>query len=293
MAGLFFFLGQGAPDDNPALGYWGPVRSDGLDATAVATRGLDAVWTFTIRAVDPDVVTLAFAGTEALSGRVWAGEDGPPLADLTLAWVDAAAGLASATLPAAESDLPPGTYNLLLTLEAGGQTFDLHSGLLRVLPAPGSDSPSFGPAYCTAEDMRRRAHRLEDGREPEFDRAAWDRAIDDASRWADETARTRARAAVCAPRYATSATGFPFDWWYAGATPDGFLADLDAALADGRLDSSDRRLREAVARYALSEALSDAAVADRERTKATLLMLGATLRVDVDDDGVFEVVLAP
>jgi hypothetical protein len=288
---IYYFTGASASDPDPDDGEFpsmGPLRADGLDAVLTASRGLDAVYPFTIRAIDP-TVELAFDGTETIAGRIWAGQDGPPLADLAGAWVDAEAGRATVTLPAAVADLDPGTYNVLVTIEADGATYGLHSGLIRVHPAPGTAADPDGPLYCTYEEVAELADRIDDLRQEWADRARMDRAIARASRRVDETVMSRASHEIRGGSDAAWPASYP--WMVeVGTTPAGWLADVRQALADGRLEVTPR-IREATARMVLSK------IPGVEGTNngiyAHLLLTGAVFRLDLDDDGDHEVELIP
>ncbi len=293
MAVYFQGIGAGIGDTD----YFGPLRADGLDAVLVYSSGLDADFYFVARAIDQEIPVLSFDPGMTLVASVWAGLDEPEIAGLSGAWLDAGEGTGKLSITAADGALlDTGTYNIRATVTTDdGLEFELHSGLFRVLPAPGDRSAPSGPQYCTVEEVREYAYWLDDARMAEGNSAGLVRAIDRASRWADTTAIGRARrnstlwSVYAYDRILTTS----YDPW---SNAEAAALRIKDAVENGQMDDSDPRLREAVARYAISQIPGGERKAGdmaNDERKAISLMLGVTFRFDLDDDGEYEIGLGP
>jgi len=308
-AEIFYFLtfsgSPGVPDDRV---YRGPLRADGFDRVSPVAVGLDRDWLCRIAPVGPiellgsDPTTLAFTGTESLSGTIWAGQSGPSLATITGAWLDATTGYCRWSLAASGSAalVADQVYNLRLQLEAtdddGARTFVVHDGLVRALPSPGGSAVATGPLYCSAADIDAEAPWTGDERPEYGPLAGWAIERDRASRWIDSIIETRAMlgriARVSWPGDAPVNIARPWDPVLLPSTD--WTSDIRDALADGRMDTSDVRLVRAAALYSLSLIRSqqtDADARNRYRRDAYLELLAFRAKLDLDDDGVYETVI--
>jgi hypothetical protein len=273
------------------------LRADGLDAVLTVARGLTASWDFRVRAIDDDAAVPAFSGDATIAGQVWSGLEGPTFADLTGEWTDREAGLGRLTLAAAESaDLGVGDYNYLATVTDGEVVTELQSGRLRVRAAPGADTAPTAPAYTTGRELRDLAPWLDDQRSSDTETAGYDRPIQSASRWADAVALVRAKKAATSGLYAGGGRWPVVGGPIGSADPYRPEAVIREALDGGLLDACDPRLREAVARYAISLIPGGQRSEDDrkcERSHAVELMLGCVLALDLDYDGYAETLLYP
>lgn len=306
---IYYFLTAGAVPDVPVDRiYRGPLRADGFDKVSNIAAGLDRDWICRIAPVGPielvgsDPTTLAFTGDESLSGSIWSGQDGPQIAAITGAWLDADTGYCRWSLAADQADLlaTGNVYNLRLQLSAtdddGTRTFPVHDGLVRVLPSPGGTAPTYGPAYCTAADVDNEAPWSPDERSEFSTTAGWKSEIDRASRWVDSVILARAKLGRIAPG------GWPCDQpinmarpWDIVLMPSvDWTGDIQEALEDGRMETGDVRLVRATALYALSLVRAykmDAADRMAYRKEAALELLAFQAKLDLDDDGSYETVI--
>jgi hypothetical protein len=306
---IFYFLTAGdAPGIPVDRIYRGPLRADGFDKVSNIAAGLDRDWICLIVPVGPielvgsDPTVLAFTGDEILSGSIWAGKDGPEIATITGAWIDAPTGYCRWSLSADQADLlsAGNVYNLRLQVAAtdddGTRNFPVHDGLVRVLPSPGGTAPSYGPAYCTADDVDNEAPWSPDERSEFSTTAGWKSEIDRASRWVDSVILSRAKLGRIAPG------GWPGDpplnmarpWDIVLLPSVDWTSDIQEALDDGRMETGDVRLVRATALYALSLIRAykmDAADRMAYRKAAAMELLAFQAKLDLDDDATYETVV--
>jgi hypothetical protein len=147
-------------------------------------QGTSGSWTVTV--CDADGTPIAYAGTETLTARVWAGGGQPTLFTPTVAWSLASAGQLSLKIVAsATAAVEPGQYRLLVSLTDGtGATYDAYEAILNVTWAPGS-APS-RPQYITIDDLRKVFPQVEDLQDPSQQQAGFADQLADAREWLDE-----------------------------------------------------------------------------------------------------------
>lgn len=104
--------------------------------------------TFTITINDGAGVPVSYAGTEALAGAVWAGDDQAPLFALAPAWATPASGTATVAVPGASTAaLAVGTYRVRVTVDGA----DAFYATLELGYSPGTAVAP--PTYNTYQDM--------------------------------------------------------------------------------------------------------------------------------------------
>jgi hypothetical protein len=110
-------------------------------------------WRYTLRTrANAAVTTYTSEATRECVATV--GDDREPVATFTATWDDAPTGKLFLELPPEETeDLTPGTYRVLLSITASGNTVAEYIGWLSVEPAPGDGEAA--ETLCSIDDVRR------------------------------------------------------------------------------------------------------------------------------------------
>jgi hypothetical protein len=159
--------------------------------TLTCEYGRAVSYTVTLRDANGSPITTTYAGTEALAGKVWAGDDRASLVTPTVAWASAADGTLTVSMTSAQTDdLSPGTYVLSVDLTDGGEPYECFRAWLRVEAVAGAATA--GTTFCTFDDMIDVAGDLVEDLQNRADVAGFAEQREEAARWTRKTIRTRA-----------------------------------------------------------------------------------------------------
>jgi hypothetical protein len=264
-------------------------------------RGRTLAFPVQLRDTAESPLTGVYDGTEPLALEVWAGDDRAPvpLAGSRVEWggttrdgaaYTAADGVITVTIDDADTALlEPGAYQLAVTLTDGGEPLDAYRALLRILPSAGTAVAA--PAWVTADDLTDAFPSLLDLEDLDTEQAAAAEPRAEATAWLKDQVAARAEAAL----EALDRRG----WW--GSTSRTGLETIRTLLDADRLliDDAARRI---LACYAVYRVLNSPVGKDGSNpyakqaaafwVQAVQRLAGWKARVDVDGDGVHELVLA-
>lgn len=115
-------------------------------------KGTSASWEIQGRTRLVAGVPQGFLVEDALSAKVWPGDDRATVLSPTAVWVDAASCVARVLVDGGQTTaVAPGSYRLLVLASRDGRSVAIAEAEFVVLPAPGSAAER--PSYCTAEDL--------------------------------------------------------------------------------------------------------------------------------------------
>lgn len=257
--------------------------------------GLSVTYQATLN--DADGNPIAFAGTEALSGSVWAGGSLAPLFALAPTWATPGSGVVNVPVPGTNTaGLDPGTYRLILTVVLNGAACDAYEAALQITYAPGSTSVR--PAYITVEDLRGAAkwidqiQNLDDGQEGFQDACA------DARDWMDQNILRNYRGGAIT---LLGMHGVALDAWFTGgpwrSSLDNIYIKQQLALNTLMLTTP---IKKAMVYYALS-CICEGMVGlggdwgKRQgyyQQKAFQTLAGTVAQLDINGDGLPEIPIA-
>lgn len=273
-----------------------------LDAILAQPKGTDKAYDFTLRDAAGAAITI-YTGTEALSSRIWSGQDQATLASPVATWLVPAAGTVRVTVSDTNlADLPPSLYRMEGTLTVGSTVLRFFDGSIAVTTSPGvAEAPA---TYCSLADMLLYAPQVQKLQDARADLAGFLGGRARAKDWTDEHCLDGYR-----PNYGRARRGLAADGVAAGphlhwvaAGPDGAatptVADLRSALAAGGLVVT-AKLREANAHMAAAIVFLNQPGKDNPYHQqgayhadcAAALLAAAVIEIDLDDppDGVADV----
>jgi hypothetical protein len=167
---------------------------------------------FALQANNPDgtpAVSL-FLATDAITSRVWPGENQPTLLAPTTTWISAPLGTFQVTFNDADTQaLEFGQYRIQTTAARGGRTAVLLDAFLQVTPAPGAATAR--PTYGPFSDMVKYARWITNLQDPDDLEGFADQRAD-AREWLDNIILLNYRGASLGRFGAHSQAAFGWGW---------------------------------------------------------------------------------
>lgn len=257
--------------------------------------GLNATYQATF--CDADGNPIAFAGTEALSGTVWAGGSLAPLFTLAPTWATPAGGAVNVPVPAANTAaLPLGTYRVILTVVLGGTAVDAFECALEVVAAPGAVAAR--PTYISGADLRAAADWIDQLQDLDSGQAGFADACADARDWMDQNILRNYRGGAIT---LLGMHGVALDAWFTGGP---WRSNLDNLYIKTQLAANTLMvttpIKKAMVYYALSCICEQKVSLGNEwakrqgyyQQKAFQTLAGTVAQLDINNDGVPEIPIA-
>lgn len=257
--------------------------------------GLNAAYQATL--CDDTGTPITFAGTETLSGTVWAGGSLAPLFTLAPTWATPAGGVINVPVPGASTaSLDPGTYRLIVTVVLNGAACDAYEAALQITYAPGGTATR--PTYITAEDLRGAAKWIDQLQDLDDGQEGFQDACADARDWMDQMILRNYRGGAIT---LLGMHGVALDAWYTGgpwrSSLDNIYIKQQLALNTLMLTTP---IKKSMVYYALSCICESMVSLGAEwgkrqayyQQKAFQTLAGTVAQLDINGDGLPEIPIA-